>query len=351
MASAGSTSSPTPPARRPLVFWAVALGALALVVVVHVAAQALLLTFFGILLATSLRGVAVWLADRLHAPVWVGLALTVVAVLGVSTVAWVWVVPRIIDQATQLADQLVVAYHDLHDRLAASARGRQVLEQVPAWSDHLGYFARAPGVIASTVGVVGSMLFTGFTAIYLAAGPEVYRRGTLRLLPPRWRGRAGEVLDALGRTLRRWLLGRIVSMTAVGVTTTLAMLLLGVPLPVSLGILAGVLGFVPNIGPVVSAVPALLLGAMVGLDTTLYVLVAYVAINLADGFVLTPLLQTRAVETPAALVLLAQLVAGALWGLLGVMLATPLTACALVIVRKVYVEPMEAEQAPSDDDG
>ncbi|CAN5813260.1 AI-2E family transporter [soil metagenome] len=338
-----ATEHPQATARHALVFWAIALAMLAIVVVVHVAAQTLLLAFFGILFATSLRAVAVWVAARLHVPVAVGLVLSLAAMLALSVGAWIWLLPRIIDQASHLVEQLTVAYHDLHDRLEASSRGREALDELPALGDHLGYAARATGVIASTLGVAGSLLFTVFTTIYLAAAPDVYRRGVLRLMPPAWRTRAGEVLDDLGGTLRRWLLGRLVSMTAVGIVTAVGLYLLGIPLPVALGLMAGAFGFVPNVGPIVSTVPALLLATTIGFDTTLYVAGLYLTVNLVDGFVLTPLLQNRAVSTPAALVLASQLVAGALWGLLGIMAATPLTACMLVIVRRVYVARLERD--------
>lgn len=333
-------------ARPALVFWAIALGMLALVVIVHAAAQALLLAFFGILFATSLRALAMWISMRLRIPVVVGLALTLAALLGATVGAWIWLVPRIIDQATQLTDQLSVAYQHLQQQIAASAQGRAILDKLPSLTDDFGYAARATGLIASTLGIVGSMLFVVFTTIYLAAGPDVYRRGTLRLMPLTWRPRAGEVLDELDTTLRRWLLGRMVSMTVVGGATMLGLYLLDVPLPVPLGLAAGALGFIPNLGPIISAVPALLLAATMGVDTTLYVAALYLTVNLADGFVLTPLLQKHAVSTPAALILASQLVAGALWGLLGIMLATPLTACILVIVRKVYVERLERVEPP-----
>jgi predicted PurR-regulated permease PerM len=160
------------------------------------------------------------------------------------------------------------------------------------------------------------------------------------------------LLDALARTLRRWMLGRIASMTVVGCVTSLGLWLIGIPLALSLGMLAGALGFIPNIGPIVSSVPALLIAAAFGLPHVGYVIALYLGVNLIDGYVLTPWIQKRSVATPAALVLVAQLVFGALWGILGLMLAVPLLACLLVIVRKLYVEDvLESSERRADTHG
>lgn len=221
-----------------------------------------------------------------------------------------------------------------------------MLEDGDRLRQELGGFAlRAAGFLGSAVGALGGLLFVTFVALYVAGGPDAYRSGVIRLVPLPQRDRAGAVLTALATTLRRWLLGRLISMVAVGLVTTLGLWALGIPLPVTLGVIAGVFGFVPNIGPIASAVPALLVALAIGPLQGLYVAVLYVAVNLADGYGLTPLLQKRAIAVPPALILVGQVVLGALWGALGVMLATPILACIIVLVRKLYVEPIVEKQS------
>jgi predicted PurR-regulated permease PerM len=197
--------------------------------------------------------------------------------------------------------------------------------------------------------MLGGLTFVLFVALYVAWAPEPYRRGILSLVQPDRQDRARAVLDRLASTVRRWMLGRLVSMTAVGVVTALGLWALGIPAPGTLGLLAGVLGFVPNIGPLVSVVPAALLALTVGTDSVLLVLGFYLLVNLADGYALTPWVQKKAVSIPPALIITGQVLAGTFWGLLGVVFATPLLACFLVLVRELYVKnrDQQAEHGPA----
>ncbi len=320
-----------------LVFWGVAVLLVGAVFLAGIAIQALLLTFAGVLFGVSLRGLVAWIARTLHCSIAIGFALAFGVGIGVGVVTAVWLLPRIIDQITELASEVTAAYHQVHAYLTSSNVGQRILDWLPAPAS-IGSLGRLTGWLTSTVGLLGSLLFVGFVALYIAISPDVYRGGVVRLVPRRHRDRADQVLDALARTLRRWLVARLVSMTAVGITTAVGLYMLGVPLPIALGAIAGVLGFIPNIGPIASAIPAVLLAATIGFPHVVYVGMLYLGVNLADGFVLTPIVQKQAVSTPAALVITSQLVFGALSGLLGVTLATPMIACVVVLVRMIYVE-------------
>ncbi|MGE3764046.1 MAG: AI-2E family transporter [Kofleriaceae bacterium] len=325
-------------ARSAVVFFGVGALFVVLFTIVHVAAQALLLAFAGVLFGTSLRGAASWSAAKLHWRVRWTLVGWIALLVLVCVAAVLWVVPRLDDQIAALVDRVQLAYSIVRERASNSDIGRRILDGALAMERPMQYVGRAAGLLSSLIGALGGALIVVFVALYVAASPDVYRRGLLQLVPPPRRARMSGVLDDLSATLRRWMLGRLVSMTAVGVITTIALWLLGVPLALSLGVLAGALGFIPNIGPIVSAVPAMLLAATIDLPHVGYVAAVYLAVNLVDGYVLTPWIQKRSVATPAALTLIAQLVFGALWGVLGLTLATPLLACTLLIVRRLYVE-------------
>ena len=330
---------------RPFRLWGIAALFVIALVVLHVASSVLLLAFAGILFGTSLRGLATVLHERTGVRMTVSLVICIIALALVSIGTTLWILPGIIEQFGELAATLSNAATTLRASLQDSQLGRRVLDATGGWTPSPGSVMRAAGLLGTAVGALASAVFVLFVALYLAASPAVYRDGFLRVIKPAHRGRAREILDELASTLRRWLLGRMISMTAVGVTTALGLWLLGIPLPIAMGVLAGALGFIPNIGPIVSAVPALLLAATISPAYIGYVGILYLVINLADGYILTPLVDRRSVSSPPALVITAQLLFGALWGILGVALATPLVACATVIVHRTYVRRIE--EAPA----
>lgn len=190
---------------------------------------------------------------------------------------------------------------------------------------------RAAGVFGSGLGAVGGLLFVLFLAVFFAAEPKLYRRGLLTLVPPEHRRRAGATADRVADTMQRWLVARLILMGAVAVLTSLGLVALKVPSPVALGVLAGLLDFVPNIGPILAAVPATLLAFDAGTGRLLAVVALYVTVQTLEAYVLAPLVEGRAVHLAPGLILTAQVVLGYLTGWLGLMFATPLTAAALVV--------------------
>ena len=160
----------------------------------------------------------------------------------------------------------------------------------------------------------------------------------MHLLPRKGRPRAYEVLDEIGSVLRRWLVGRMITMVAVGTAASIGLWALDVPLAFTLGILTGLLEFIAYIGPVLAAVPALLIAFNLDPLLAFYVLLLYVAIQTAENYLLTPLIEQRAVALPPALVIFTTLLLGVLAGPLGVILASPLTATGIVAVKLLYVE-------------
>jgi predicted PurR-regulated permease PerM len=152
------------------------------------------------------------------------------------------------------------------------------------------------------------------------------------------RGRAAEVLDELGYSLRWWLVGQLVSMVVLSTQLTLGLWLLGVPLAFTLGFLAALLTFVPYVGAVISTIPAVLIAWTESGSMALAVLALYIVVQNLEGYAITPIIHQKAVHIPPAVTLFSQMLMGIMWGALGVVLATPLAAVALVLVRKIYVE-------------
>jgi predicted PurR-regulated permease PerM len=193
---------------------------------------------------------------------------------------------------------------------------------------------RVTGVFSTGLGALGGMVFVVFLAIFFAAEPRLYRRGLLSLFPPAQRERAGEAAERVADTLQRWLVARLILMASVAVMTTVGLALLKVPTPLALGALAGILDFVPNVGPILAAVPAILLAFDGGSGRLLAVVALYVVVQTVEAYVLTPLIERKAVQLPPGLILAAQALLGYLTGWLGLMFATPLTAAALLIFKE-----------------
>jgi predicted PurR-regulated permease PerM len=175
------------------------------------------------------------------------------------------------------------------------------------------------------------------------ADPELYHRGLMHLFPPRSRRRAGEVLSAMATVLRRWLVTQLIAMAAIGAVTTVVLLVMRVRAAFALGILAGLFEFIPTIGPILSAVPAVAMGFLDSPEKALYVAVAFWGIQFAENHLLIPLLMKGGVDVPPVLTILSQALMALLFGFLGLMCAVPLLAAALVAVKMLYVERVVGE--------
>lgn len=315
-------------------------GAVALALAAWQLAYILLLGFLGLLVAILLRQPAEALARRTPLPV--GAALAVV-ILGVAALAAAFVVsigPRILAQLGQLWTQLPAAAAEVTAALEQRQWGQALLARLeppddgPRWSA-LGAIG---GTVSTLIGLAANLVVVLTVAVFLAADPGLYRRGAVRLVPPARRARAGEVLDALGEGLWRWLLGQLFDMLVVAGLVWLGLWLLGVPLPLALGVVAGLLNFVPYVGPFLGAAPAVLIALGQGPEAAVWTALLFLAVQQFEGNVVMPLVQRRATAMPPALTILAVAGFGVLFGLLGVFLAAPLLLVLLVLARMLWVE-------------
>jgi len=217
-------------------------------------------------------------------------------------------------------------------REGAERLGNTLSQQLGAASSYLFSF------LSSTVAVFAGLLLITFIAIYIGSDPDLYHSGLLRLVPHRARPRAVEVLTAIGNTLRRWLLTQLIAMVVIGTVTTVALMLLGVKAALSLGIIAGLLEFIPTIGPLLSAVPAIAMGFLDSPQKALMVVVAYGLIQFLENHILIPLLMKQGVDLPPVVTILGQALMAIVFGFLGLLVAVPLLAAAMVAIKMLYVE-------------
>jgi predicted PurR-regulated permease PerM len=359
------------------------------VVLVWLAIDLLLLLFAGILLAIFLRSLATAVSERTPLSSGWALLVVVLALLGSTVGAGFLFAPQLAKETQQLAETLPDALEELEQQIRTTDFGGWILDRVieratqgndegggensagdrektqkpdskPAAPQARGGAEQEPGeeeeekpklqdaqdaVVQQAAGaawrvVDGLIAFVIvlFTGLYLAAHPQPYIRGLLRMFPLARRQRIGEVIYACGYTLRWWLFGQLLAMAVVGVMMGVGLAIIGVPLAFALGVVAGLFEFIPTIGPMLGVLPALLLALTDGGATALWVLGLYTVVQTFEAYLLTPLVQQRVVHLPPVVTISAQVFAAWTVGPLGLLIAVPLVAVLMVVIQMLYVE-------------
>lgn len=319
---------------------AVVAAVVALVTLLWFARTALLLLFAGILLALLLDGMSRPVMRWTGLPKPAALSLVVLCIgLFFALVAWS-AGPVLIEQLEELGRNLTQTITSVGQE-AASQAGQSGMLRNFDWSELIGLLPSPLGIasgataVATTVlGAVTSVLIVIFFGVYFSLTPELYVNLVLRFAPVERRDEFRAVLDEIGIVLHKWLRGQLLAMAIVGALTYFGLLILDMPLAFALALLLGMFEFIPYIGPILGAAPMLLVGAGQGAEVFLSVAGLYLVVQLLESYVLTPLIQSRAVSLPPAVVIFSQLVFGAMFGVLGLALATPLVAAASVPLRR-----------------
>ena len=233
-------------------------------------------------------------------------------------------------------------------RAAASGDTTSAPTRAPALHDQLrdkvsGMSRYLFPFITSTVEIVGGILFIIFLSIYFAAEPDLYRRGLLSLLPARKRARGVIMMDRIAVVLRKWLLTQLVAMGVMCVVSTVVLLLLHVKAAFALGALVGLFEFIPTIGPILSAMPAIAMGFLDSPEKAGYVAVAYWGLQFIENHLLVPLLMKNGLRLPPALTVITQAMFAIVFGFIGLMVAVPLLAIVMVVVQMLYLEQLPTE--------
>jgi predicted PurR-regulated permease PerM len=336
-------------AQHALVYVGIGTGILLLLALLWYALDVLLLLFIGVLLAVLLRAPADWLSERTGWSEGWTLALVMLLFAAVLSAASVLFGRAVVNQSWELSRQLPEVVDKARERLRQSEWGERMLAAAEASTPEsdMKFVGRGLRLIGSTFAALGSLVVVAFLAVFLAWQPSAYLRGFVLLFPQRRRKRARQVLRAIGDVLTRWLVGQLILMAIVATLTGAGLMLLGVPFALPLALFAGLLEFVPYVGPIVAAIPAILVAFAESPQLALWVAALYLAVQSLESYVLTPLIQHRAVYMPPALILLAQVVLGVTAGPLGVIVATPLAAAALIAVNMLYVEDVLGDDSAS----
>jgi predicted PurR-regulated permease PerM len=320
------------------------------------------IAFLGVLFGLAL-GSGADRAERWRVPRGAAVPLIVLLILGALVGVGALTAPRITGQLREVREQVPEAIGQVERWIAKRQAGAMQLLRPDSTSAAPRAEAPHPAVLrqgvaqqaakvgqsffsffSSTLAVLASLILILAISIYVGINPGLYHAGLMHLFPHRDRRRAGEVLSAIATTLRRWLVSQLIAMVVIGVVTTLVLLLIGVRGAVALGVIAGLLEFIPYVGPILSAVPAVAMGLLDGPEKALYVVLAYTAIQQAENHILIPLLMKEGVDIPPVLTILAQAAFALVLGFLGLLVAVPLVGAVLVAVKLLYVEDVVGDE-------
>lgn len=350
--SPGSTGRPRrdygPFATKALIAVLVAAGIAFLFFLLWADSSIFLLAFGAVLFSNFIRGLSAPLSRLLKVPLFISVIAVIAALGGITYLAFSLLAPHVATQATELGQKLPSALHHIGENIDKNPLGAEILRRMPSLRELLGggtFLTEMKGIFSITFGVVIDAFIFFFVSLYLSFDPGIYIKGFLRLVPPGKRQRAAHVLDVLAVTLHRWLVGRLLGMALVGLLTGIGLKLIGVPLALTLGLFAALLTFIPYLGAIMSAVPAVLVALLDHPIKVVYVIGLYLLIHTFEAYVISPMIQQHQVLLPPVVIIIAQILLGIHAGLLGLILATPLTAVVFVIIKMSYIEDVLGEKA------
>ncbi|WP_158266499.1 AI-2E family transporter [Allosphingosinicella deserti] len=310
----------------------------------------LLLLFACTLVALILLTITNAIRRRTRLPFAIALGVSVLGLLAIVGGAFTFFGTTLQGEFAELATRLPAAWADVEARLRGSTTGAALLERAqglaPSGQTLVNAVTKALAAVGGALSGLAIVLVGG---LYLAAQPTLYAGGLLRLVPTASRGQVAETLDAVTVSLRNWLKGQALGMIFVGIATGFGLWLIGVPAAWAIGLVAGMAEFVPYLGIFVAVIPATVLGFGQGTDTGLWTIAVLIGVQQLQGNLVMPLLQNKMVDLPPAITIFGIIAAGILFGVAGVLLATPLTIVVLVMVRRLYLGEEKHEVLASGD--
>lgn len=331
---------------RFLMLAAMFVGLAALAGLVWTTRSVFLLMFAGVTFGVFLNGLSHWVAEQIGLGYLASLGVVTLLLLAILGLTGWLLGAKINAQFNQLAETLPDSISKLKSQLQDSEWGRWLLHRASGFSsaEQQKVVARVTGVLGDVLNGFVAVVVIGFVGVYAAVEPKSYLRGITQLVPTTYRDRVREVLAALNHSLCWWLVARIASMAIVGVVTTLGLMLLGVPLALAMGVLAFFLVAIPNLGPVLSAIPAILIAwAHGGFQSAGQVALLYVGIQAIESYLLLPFMQRETVRLSPIASIFGVVFLGTLAGVLGALVAAPMMLTVKVLVRNLYVQDILGE--------
>lgn len=321
--------------------WVVA-GIFAFVVVMLLLLQAtfsvLLLVLAGVLIAVYFRGLGGWIERKTNWQKNLCLAIAVVVTL-LLLALFIWLVgSKLQQQVTELTDTLPKTIQKAKEQLSQSSLGQKVVDKISSPNSQKKIGSLVSTFFKSSFGVLGDIYVVLFIGIFFTVSPKIYANGIVNLAPSQWKNKTRNVLNNIGTDLRKWLKGKLFAMLVVFVLTAIGLLIIGVPMWLVLSLIAGLLNFIPNFGPLIALIPAVLVGLLQSPSTALWIAALYILVQITESNFITPTVQHKLIKIPPALIIIAQLLVSPLTSAWGLILATPLMIIIQVLIKDLYTK-------------
>ncbi|HET6556341.1 MAG TPA: AI-2E family transporter [Prolixibacteraceae bacterium] len=307
----------------------------------------LLLVLAGVLIALFFRGLSGIIQRKTHWKEGVSLAISMIGIL-LLLAGMFWLIgAKVQQQAVELMETLPSTIESAKEKVSQSEVGQKVMEKMSSKKSMDKAQGLAGKFFSTTFGVFGDIYVILFIAIFFTISPSPYVEGMIALVPPKGRKKARDVLDKIADHLKGWLKGILFAMFVVFVLTAIGLGIMGMKLWLVLSLLAGLISFIPNFGPLIALIPALLVAMLEGPQMALMVAGLYLLVQVVESNFITPMVQQKLIDLPPALIILTQVVMGVLIGGWGLVLATPLTVIVIVLIQELYVKRENGETGDS----
>jgi predicted PurR-regulated permease PerM len=330
----------------------IALGLVVLALLLWKLSDVLLLAFGAVLVAIILHAAADALVRYLRVPerwsLMVAGLIIFAAFIGLAAIFGT----QVRSQFSNVVERLPFAIDNFSNNLGLGPVSDDISKMLSGASTG-GLAARIAGIGGAILNGLANFLLVVIAGLYIAADPRLYTRGFVKLFPKHQHERVESSLDASGQVLRLWLVSQLIAMTCVAILSTAAYWMIGLPSPIGLGLIAGIMDFIPFLGPILGALPAVLIAFSVSGEAALWTMGAVLVIQQIEGNVIQPLVARSMISVPPAMALFAILVGSILFGTLGLIFGFPLAIVTYVLVKKLYVRETLGEhtEVPGEDKG
>ena len=335
--------------KKVLIFILIALSVILIVMFIGKAINTLLVIFAGILLGVIFRAGRDFITDTTGLANGISLAIVLVLFFGFFAGTGYVLAPRIADQASTFYQEVPKTWEMTKQEISRWSWGRELANENPHVKDFFEDETNGTGedydmtksilnYLSYSAAIAAALVLILVISIYIAAEPKLYSEGFIRLFPKNQRKKVVEIMNEMSMTIQWWIAGQLCSMLLLGVLASLGLWLLGVPYALMLGALTAFMTFIPNLGPILAAVPILLIALTVDVDTAIYTAIFYTILQCIEGYFITPMIHRRAINVPPVLIITIQFLLFYLVGFLGVLLAMPLIGCMMVLVKRLYIQ-------------
>ncbi len=298
----------------------------------------LLLVLAGALIAIYFRGLSALICRKTK---WKNAVCLTISIAGtllfIASLFWL-IGAKTSEQISELSDTLPAAVEKAKADLNQTKIGKKIIATASSHQSAERLKKTASRFFQSTFGMLGDIYVVLFIGIFFTASPKTYTKGIVQLVPDKGKARAQDVLNNIGDNLKKWLKGKIFAMFVVFILTAISLAVLGMPMWLALALIAGILNFIPNFGPLIAMIPAVLVALTQNATEALIIAGLYTLIQIIESNFITPMVQQKLIKIPPALIIIAQLLIAPFSGGWGLVLATPLMVIIIVLIKQLYLK-------------